>query len=646
MCINSKTEKLASRLEKNFHPYFSSSELQNERENLTKQLSKHYVDYSRRDIEQVINQAFTQLTYPLRWIDFFKFICLLLPPRWLKVANNPGINASTLLLLTDGSVLCQDAGGKTWKRLVPDGTGSYINGTWHSVAPMNTARLYYASAVLADGRVFFSGGEYTDAGAVETNATEIYDPITDSWQTIAPPAGWSRVGDAACCVLNDGRLLMGNIDDTRTAIFNPATDTWTAGPNKGTNSSEESWALQPDGSVLTVRCNSSQAAEKYIPATNSWVSAGSTPVNLIEVSSSEIGAAVLLNNGKTFFIGATGKTALYTPPAISTDPGSWAAGPDFPAGPNGETIGCKDSPACLLTNGKVLISAGPVDGVRNDFLKPTYFYEYDGSSIYKVADAPNNANEPYQGRMMLLPNGQVMYVAGTDEVYVYSYCSNINSSWRPVITSAPSFIRAGFNYNIHGQQFNGLSQAVGYGDDAAAATNYPLVRLKNVNSGHIYYCRTFDHSSMGVATGTSTQSTNFMVPFNIASGSYEISVIANGIASEAHPVSAANWFLQWPIDEILVNRLIGSLADGPLWVLGPNGPIPVDPWGPKYKRQAQQCWDEIVKNVRTLQRIGQDLNTEIQVQASGQPVAVDTGDELEEEEHKEEKAKQQSAELA
>ncbi len=626
MCTHQKTESLAAHFETSVHPYFSSSELLHQKQNITEHLTRHYADYSQQEISRLTDIAFNQIQYRLNWTDFIRFICLILPPRWLKVNNNPGINASTMLLLTDGSIMCQDAGGKSWKRLVADGNGSYINGTWYDIAPMNTARLYYASAVLDDGRVFFSGGEYTDAGQVETSATEIYNPRTNTWTNLSAPAGWSEVGDAPCCVLADGRLILGNINDTRTAIFNPATNTWIAGPAKGSSSSEESWCLQPDGTVLTVRCNGTQHAEKYVPATNTWVSAGTTPVNLIEISSSEIGAAILLNNGKSFFIGATGRTALYTPPTTATDPGSWTAGPVFPAGPNGETSGCKDSPSCLLTNGNVLISAGPVDGVNGDYLSPTYFYVFDGSSLNRTIDPPNSTKRPYQGRMLLLPNGGVMYASESNEVYVYSYCSNVNSSWRPVITSAPHTIRAGMSYTLQGQQLNGLSQAVGYGDDAAAATNYPIVRIRNISTGHVHYCRTFDHSTMGVATGTSIQSTTFIVPWNAETGDSEICVIANGISSVCQPVFVYHWIIPWLLDELLVNRLIGSLADGPLWVLGPNGPIPVDPWGPKYRELAQQSWNEIIQGVRALQHLGDELNRDIQHEVSGQPVAVDTGD--------------------
>jgi hypothetical protein len=52
-------------------------------------------------------------------------------------------------------------------------------------------------------------------------------------------------------------------------------------------------------------------------------------------------------------------------------------------------------------------------------------------------------------------------------------------------------------------------------DDAAAATNYPLVRIRHLASGRMGYCRTFGQSTMAVAIGSATVSTNFHVPSNI-----------------------------------------------------------------------------------------------------------------------------------
>jgi hypothetical protein len=68
------------------------------------------------------------------------------------------------------------------------------------------------------------------------------------------------------------------------------------------------------------------------------------------------------------------------------------------------------------------------------------------------------------------------------------------------VAFSPRRIGAGNSYQISGFRFNGVSQAAAYGDDVQAATNYPLVRIRNLASGHVFYARTHDHSSMAVAS--------------------------------------------------------------------------------------------------------------------------------------------------
>lgn len=571
-------------------------------------LKTNLQNYSFTEIEDAYYKATTKIHFSVDWQNFFCIILSILPGKWTKLTNNPGINPSTMFLLTDGTVLCQQANDNRWKKLRPDSFGSYVNGAWSDISPSNNKRLYYASAVLADGRLIVCGGEYDERGQVWSNKTEIYDPVTDTWTEINPPSGWNNVGDSPCVLFPDGRFFVGKYNETKTAIYDPVSNTWTAGANKPSSSSEESWVLLSDNTVISVRCNSTQRADKYIIATDTWIDGGTLPQNIIELSSSEIGPAILMNNGKTLFVGANGRTAIYTPPVISTDPGTWTQGPDFPAGPNGEAIGSKDASGCLMTNGRVLIAAGPVDG--SSWLTPTYFYEYNGSSIYKVADPSNNTNKPYVGRMLLLPNSQILFAAQTNEIYAYTYYGCIDASWRPYITSCPTEIRSFHSYTLQGTQFNGLSQAVGYGDDAAAATNYPLVRIRNFDTGRITYCRTFDHSSMGVATGSTIQITNFAVPFGIPDGLSELEVIANGISSPLCIVNVCSFRFPFPFDEALVNFLIGSLADGPLWVLFPHGPKPVDPWGPKYIKEAKEAHKKIIGGLLKLQQIGNNLFSE------------------------------------
>lgn len=129
-----------------------------------------------------------------------------------------------------------------------------------------------------------------------------------------------------------------------------------------------------------------------------------------------------------------------------------------------------------------------------------------------------------------------MFTDLSPDIELYTSVGTPDPSWAPTISTSPSQIASGgTDYQLTGTQFNGLSQAVAYGDDYQAATNYPLARITNDATGHVFYARTHGHSTMAVATGDATVSTTFDVPGGIELGSSSLVVVANGIPSA--PVS-------------------------------------------------------------------------------------------------------------
>jgi hypothetical protein len=455
---------------------------------------------------------------------------------WTPLTNQPNFSANHMMLLTDGTVLVQELATANWYKLTPDIFGSYVKGTWSSLATGPVGPTYYASAVMTDGRIFMAGGEDNfGSNGVDINNCEIYDPVANSWTNIAGP-GWANIGDAPCSMLPDGTILLGNINSTATAIYNPATNSWTAGPNKHDASSEETWTLLPDQTVLVAECNNHPAAEKYVAAAGSWVTAGSIPAghDLVQSSvgsSNEIGPAILMTDGRVFAIGASGHTALYTMPAIANQQGSWAAGPDFPKDSNGAPFRAFDAPAVLLSNGHVLCVAGPAqsDGWAGN---PIDAYEFDGTSLNAAPNPPNaqGVNQrTWETRMLLLPTGEALLSALNNDIRVYQSDGSPDPSWAPVITSCPSSVLPGHTYTLKGRQINGLSQANSYGDDATMATNFPLVRITNYATGHVFYCRTHGFSTMAVATGNVIHSCQFDVPSGVETGASRLCVVANGI---------------------------------------------------------------------------------------------------------------------
>lgn len=481
-------------------------------------------------------------------------------------------NGGAAFLLTDGTVMMQESaatnlyflgipviayGTNRWWRLTPDEFGNYANGTWSRLADSEVGRRSYASGVLADGRVVVCGGEYSDAsGTVEqdwTNTCEIYDPVTDSWTSFGPPTlphstqVWSYIGDAACAVIPTGSFLIGSTHDRNIALLDPATLTWTARtPHPAVTSDEDSWVLMPDSTIASPSCEDPPTTWVYDIPGDSWQPGNNLPVGIVDTQDSEIGPGLLRYDGTAFFLGANEHTAVYSPNATP----QWSNGPDLPAQMVNGTpmpIGIHDGPGTVLVNGNILFGAGIKIGPSQT--SPSWFFEFDGTAFNRTTDPPNNVTLTYMTRMLLLPTGDVLFCRQDDDSF-YAYHSESalpQDSYRPVIQACPASVTPGTTIQVSGLQFNGLSQANGYGDDFTNATNYPLVRIVDNQTNHVRYCRTHDHTtvdssgnvvtSMGVATGSAVITTQVDIPADIDPGDGQLFVVANGIPSAPFPVT-------------------------------------------------------------------------------------------------------------
>ena len=508
---------------------------------------------------------------------------------WTPLNNQPPFIARAIFLLTDGTILVQDSilTDDAWWKLTPDNTGSYVNGTWQQVAsppncpngysPLSTvySPQYYGSAVLPDGRFVMIGGEYdynytyvNGSGEVWTNQGAIYDPVANAWTCIQAPSGWTRIGDAPSVVLPNGTFMvaqpvqsqgvpLGEIATLNTSTNPPTFNSPFTPPGKSADSNsynnEEGWTLLPDGEVLTLEVwnpndLSQTPALTFNPLSQSWTSAGTAPDPLVLIKSGntkyfEIGPATLRPNGTVFAEGATGFNDIY-----NSYTGTWTSGQSFPKifdslSNTTEQLVAADAPGALLPDGNVLTVVSPVDTNYNfpiygGWIPPAVFFEFDGTSLTQVAAPPRAPlDASYYWYLLPLPTGQILGTDSSSDVEIYTPAGSPKPAWAPAITSSPSEIEAGgANYQLTGTQFNGLSQGSTYGDDYQAATNYPLVRITNNATGHVFYARTHSFSTMAVATGSTPVSAQFDVPSSIELGPSTITVVANGIPSQ--PVNA------------------------------------------------------------------------------------------------------------
>ncbi|MGA9526738.1 MAG: Ig-like domain-containing protein [Terriglobales bacterium] len=498
---------------------------------------------------------------------------------WTPLNNQPPVSVGAMLLLTDGRVLvheepnCSGSGCvsstnayNNWYTLTPDSTGSYINGTWTQVAstptsPTNYAPLFFSSAVLPDGKVAIQGGEYNCPSASCADAWQsngaLYDPVANTWTALTPEitSSYEADGDAQSVVLPNGTWMTaaccayysGHASYPEYYYFNEGSLNFTneasASDGETTEFDESGWNLMPNGEVLMVNVYLGQysATAKgyaiYNPSTNTWTEYSSTAVQLWDSNagtgsscksssskaSYELGPLMLMPNGTYFATGASnceaGNLATYN---WSTN--TWTAQGTFPG-----KGAANDAPGATEINGNAIVMSSPY---TSTFSTPSTFYEWNGTTLSTFPNPANAANDAsYVGHLLVLPTGQIMFTDFTTGVEILTSAGTYESAWQPTITTAPYTLTPGTTYSISGTQFNGVSTGAAYGDDFQDNTNYPLVRIVNNATGNVYYARTHGHSTMGVATGSTTVSTNFDVPSNMPTGPCELYVVGNGIPS-------------------------------------------------------------------------------------------------------------------
>ncbi len=462
---------------------------------------------------------------------------------WTPVSNLAPGGINLLILLSDGTVMAQNGGSAGWYKLTPNSQGSYVNGSWSTLASMNDTRLYGSSGLMPDGHLFYAGAEY---GTGRTTS-EVYDPTANTW--MRTPSAGQDFYDSVSTILPNGNVMVGPVFPSvsgGTVIYSWSTNTWSQGPTyvRGTYQDEASWLKLPDDSVLTID-PFGQNSERYIPSLNRWVDDAMVPTSMYD-GNGELGAAVLLPNGKALFLGGTGHTALYTPSG-NTNPGTWAAGPNMPAG-----LGTSDAPAAMMVNGSVIIAMGPV-GTLNG---PTSFAEYDpNANAFTQISGPTgqtDGGQPFGSRFLDLPDGSVLYSNGGNRLYTYRPNGGPLASGKPKITNVAH--NADGSYQISGMLLMGISEGAEYGDDAQMASNYPIVRFTAPN-GNVYFGQTTHWNTTGVMKGGAIQSARFTAPTGLPAGSYSLQVITNGIASDPIPFPSSEAYF------MIVNQNSGKSLD-------------------------------------------------------------------------------------
>jgi len=209
--------------------------------------------------------------------------------------------------LADGNDNCPLVANPDQADTDNDGIGDVCDGGWTTLSPMQTPRADPGSAAIDANRTLVCGGYNAN------RVCEIFDATTGQWIAAASA---NAVGNSIRLFpLANGRILgVGGTSPgtdrgiSQTELYDPLTDTWqyTGDLQNGTKAHGHSAVKLGDGRVLMAgsrlypSCSSSTVAQIYDPTTGAWAATGS--MNIARQWSYSNGL-VLLDNGKVLAVG-------------------------------------------------------------------------------------------------------------------------------------------------------------------------------------------------------------------------------------------------------------------------------------------------------------------------------------------------------
>ncbi len=219
----------------------------------------------------------------------------------------------TSTLLSNGQVLL--AGGTRYGAQLSSAE-LFTGSGFASPSNMTSARVMHMAVRLQDGRVLLTGG-YNNASA------EVYNSGGNNFSAVGNMSK-ARTGHSTT-LLDNGKVLVAGGPDNTTELYDPATQSFSAGPSMTSGGGNRALRL-PNGKVLVV-FGAAVPAELYDPSTNSFTQTGS-------MSTRSGGFPVLMPNGKVVVAGDGSNTEVYDPAT-----GQFTPATGMPANTGGSVMG-------------------------------------------------------------------------------------------------------------------------------------------------------------------------------------------------------------------------------------------------------------------------------------------------------------------
>ena len=138
------------------------------------------------------------------------------------------------------------------------------------------ARHAYDGVEVLDGKIYFVGGGAENS---DHNIAERYDPVTNTWETLASMSVARR--SVACSVLNGKLYAIGGFGLSSVEVFDPLNGNWTAGVALPDSASSGTAITVSDKIYLVGGGNSSNQYTHQVlsfdPITNQWTAKANIP---------------------------------------------------------------------------------------------------------------------------------------------------------------------------------------------------------------------------------------------------------------------------------------------------------------------------------------------------------------------------------
>jgi galactose oxidase len=311
-----------------------------------------------------------------------------------------------------------------------------------------------AAAHLPNGKLLTWSAYQPDSfiGGTGRTQTAILDPATSSVSQRTVTETGHDMFCPGTAVLPDGRVqVTGGNDSGKTSFYNPANDTWTAGPAMSIPRGYHAATTLPDGRVFTLGGSWSgglggKNGEVWSPS-GGWQQLSGVPVTPILTNDPE-GIYRADNHGWIF--AWTNDRVFHAGPSRQLNWfGTAGNGSSTPAGVRGDDGDAMNGNAVMYDVGKILKVGGAPAYINSTATNRAYVIDINsGVAVRKIA--PMNYPRAFHNSVVL-PDGKVLVLGGTTQAAVFSDENSIYNPelWDPATERFTRLAAAATPRNYH-----------------------------------------------------------------------------------------------------------------------------------------------------------------------------------------------------